>query len=308
MKRKEALRALGLTTAGIALAPQLSSAQKEKTAAPSKFKFCLNTSTISGQKASVKKYIEIASQAGYDGVELWVRDVKAYIEEGNSLKALRKFLNDSDIVVYSAIGFAPWMAENETQRNAGFTQMKEEMEMMSELGCVRIAAPSSGVPASAAPLNLNKIGERYKQLLDLGRQTGVMPQLEFWGASPVFSTFGQALMVAAVANDPDVHILPDVYHLFRGGSGFDCLKMVNGKIIDVIHFNDFVSTIPREQQKDDDRVYPGDGVAPFKQIIADLSNMGGTKILSLELFNREYWKLEPLVIAKTGLQKMKKLT
>ncbi|HCN82939.1 MAG TPA: xylose isomerase, partial [Sphingobacteriaceae bacterium] len=233
-------------------------------------------------------------------------DVIAYKNEGNSLKALKKFLDDSHIVVYDAIGFAPWMVENEAQRKAGFDQMKVEMEMMSELGCVRIAAPSSGVPASV-PLDLFKIGERYKQLLDLGRQTGVMPQLEFWGSSKVFFSIAQALMVAAAANDPDVHILPDIYHLFRGNSGFESLKMINGKILDIIHFNDYPSSIPREQQKDSDRVYPGDGVAPFKEIVADLSNMGGTKILSLELFNQEYWKLEPLVIAKTGLSKMRKI-
>jgi sugar phosphate isomerase/epimerase len=137
---------------------------------------------------------------------------------------------------------------------------------------------------------------------DLGRQT-VMPQLEFWGSSCVLS-FGQALMAAA-ANDPDVKILPDVYHLFRGESGFECLKMVNGNIIDIIHFNDYPSNIPREKQGDKDRLYPGDGVAPLKKIIADLSNMGGIKILSLELFNEGYWKQDPLNVAKTGLAKMR---
>jgi sugar phosphate isomerase/epimerase len=177
---------------------------------------------------------------------------------------------------------------------------------MAELGCVRIAAPSAGVKTNVA-LDLFKVGERYKQLLDLGRQTGVMPQLEFWGSSPVFYHFGQALHAAAAANDPDVHILPDVYHLFRGGSGFECLKMINGKILDIIHFNDFPASIPRTEQQDKDRVYPGDGVAPLKQIITDLSNMGGAKVLSLELFNLEYWKNDPLTVAKTGLEKMRKV-
>ena len=176
---------------------------------------------------------------------------------------------------------------------------------MAELGCTRIAAPSAGVKADTK-LDLIKVGERYKQLLDLGRQTGVMPQLEFWGSSPVFYSMGQALMAAAAANDRDVKILPDVYHLFRGNSGFESLKMVNGNLIDVIHFNDYPSSIPREEQKDKDRLYPGDGVAPLKQILADLANMGGTKVLSLELFNPEYWKNDLLTIAKTGLEKMKK--
>lgn len=214
-------------------------------------------------------------------------------------------MDDSHLIAYDAIGFAPWMVEDEQQRKVGFEQMKQEMELMAELGCTRIAAPSAGVKADE-PLNLVKVGERYKRLLDLGRQTGVMPQLEFWGASPVFYSLGQALMASAAANDPDVKILPDVYHLFRGNSGFESLKLVNGNVIDIIHMNDYPGNIPREEQKDKDRMYPGDGVAPLTQILTDLASMGGIKILSLELFNPEYWKNEPLAIAKTGLEKMKK--
>jgi 2-keto-myo-inositol isomerase len=303
MNRRDVIKTIGLTT-GAALAPQFGFSEKKKTAGT--FRFCLNTSTISGQKSGLKKYLEIAAQAGYDGVEAWVQDVKDYKAQGGSLKTLKKFLDDSHLTIDDAIGFAPWMVDDEQQRKAGFDQMRIEMEMMAELGCTRIAAPSAGVKPGT-PLDLVKVGERFKQLLDLGRQTGVMPQLEFWGSSPVFYSMGQALMAAAAANDPDVKILPDVYHLFRGNSGFECLKMVNGNIIDVIHFNDFPSTIPREEQKDKDRLYPGDGVAPLKQILTDLANMGGTKVLSLELFNPEYWKNDLLSIAKTGLEKMRKV-
>ncbi len=71
--------------------------------------------------------------------------------------------------------------------------------------------------------------------------------------------------------------------------------------------NDYPDTIPREQLQDKDRIYPGDGVAPWKQIIADLKNMEGTRILSLELLNREYWAQDAFQVAKTGLEKMKKV-
>jgi len=303
MNRRDALKTLGLS-AGFAMMPALSFSESKKPTA--KFKFCLNTSTIRGQNPGLQKSIEIAAKAGFDSVELWVQEVKDFKNQQGSLKSLKKLLDDSHIIVEDAIGFAPWMVEDETQRKAGFAQMKEEMELIAELGCTRIAAPSSGVKADVS-LDLYKVGERYKQLLDLGGQTGVTPQLEFWGSSPVFYHFGQALMAAATANDSRVKILPDVYHLFRGGSGFDCLKMVSGNLIDVIHVNDFVSGIPREEQKDKDRVYPGDGVAPYKQIITDLANMGGTKVLSLELFNPDYWKNDALSVAKTGLEKMKKV-
>ena len=118
---------------------------------------------------------------------------------------------------------------------------------------------------------------------------------------------GQVMMIAAAANDPDVKILPDVYHMFRGGSGFDSLKMLNGNMIDLFHMNDYPGNKPRKEQDDSDRVYPGDGVAPLQQILVDLSRMGGEKILSLELFNRNYWKEDPLKVARTGLEKMKSL-
>ena len=116
-----------------------------------------------------------------------------------------------------------------------------------------------------------------------------MPQLEVWGASQ-FHHIGQAMMGAAVTNDPDARILADVYHLYRGGSGFEGLKMIDGRMIEIFHMNDYKTDIPREQLQDKDRIYPGDGVAPLKQILTDMKNMSGEKILSLELFNRDYWQ------------------
>jgi sugar phosphate isomerase/epimerase len=71
--------------------------------------------------------------------------------------------------------------------------------------------------------------------------------------------------------------------------------------------NDYPGNKPVRQQTDADRVYPGDGVAPFKQILTSLKNMGGTKVLSLELFNHAYWQQDALQVATTGLQKMKRL-
>jgi 2-keto-myo-inositol isomerase len=45
----------------------------------------------------------------------------------------------------------------------------------------------------------------------------------------------------------------------------------------------------------------------LKQILTDLKNIGGDKVLSLELFNRAYWEEDPKLVAKTGLDKMKAL-
>lgn len=270
------------------------------------FHFCLNTSTIKGQNSGLLKSIDIAAKAGYDGVELWVNDIKEYLNQGNSLQSLNAFIKAHGLVVEDAISFTEWMVDDDAKRQAGLTELEEEMEMVAALECHRIAAPPSGVGKNE-PINFQTAGKRYREILVLGRKYNVMPLLEFWGASGTLYNFSQALAIAAAADDADARILPDVYHLFRGGSGFNCLKLVNGKVIDIIHMNDYPASKPVEEQTDSDRIYPGDGAAPLKQILRDLMRMGGTKVLSLELFNETYWKQDALQVARTGLQKMKRL-
>lgn len=304
MKRRESLQLVAALTGSAVIVPHTvsSTPRKEK----SQFQYCLNTSTINAGKIGVEKAIEITARAGYDLIELWIPDLRKYIASGKTLAALKKQITDSGIGVASAIGFAPWMVADDAERKKGFNQMEEEMNIMAELGCRRIAAAPAGLKPGESP-DLLAIGGYYGELIALGKKTGVMPQLEFWGVSPSFFHLGQVLMVAAAANNPDVRILADVFHLFRGGSGFEGLNLINGEYIDIFHMNDYPDT-PRESQKDSDRVFPGDGVAPLKQVVAALAKTPNSKILSLELFNPGYWEKDPLEIAKTGLAKMKQST
>ncbi len=301
MNRRESLKAIGLATAGLMFPKTgVNFSGKEET----NFRFCLNTSTISGQNLGLKQNIEIASRAGYDSLELWIRDIQEYLDDGNSLTSLNRYIRDTGIEIANAIGFSPWLSDIYETSERGFSQMRVEMDMLASIGCTRIAAAPAG-EFEHSELNLFEAGEKYRRLLDLGRETGVTPQLEFWGSSPVLFHMGQIMMAAAVADDAGVRLLPDVYHLFRGGSGFESLKMLQGNMIEVFHINDYPGGKPREEQNDADRIYPGDGAAPMNQIYADLKAMGGVKYLSLELFNRTYWQQDALEVAKTGLEKMK---
>ena len=272
----------------------------------SPFRFCLNTSTIMGQKPGLLKSIDIAAAAGYNGVELWVNDIKQYLAQGNSIESLNAYIKARHLVVEDAISFTTWMVDDDEKRKTGLAELEDEMKLMAALGCPRIAAPPAGVEKDE-PINYKIVGERYHTILELGRKYKVMPLLEFWGASGTLYNLSQALAIAAAADDGDARILPDVYHLFRGGSGFNSLKLLSGRMIDIIHMNDYPGNKPVDEQTDSDRVYPGDGVAPLKQLLRDLKAMGGTKVLSLELFNETYWKQDALEVAKTGLQKMKQL-
>jgi len=194
--RRQVIKTLALTPAvgALSLGTQAQASKQEET----RFIFSLNTSTVRGQKLSLPKLIELAARAGYQGLEPWMMEIESYLKEGNSIASLKKLANDAGITLVDCIGFPTWMAQDEEKSKAGFIQMEKEMGILAELGCTRVAAPAIG---AEAPLDLLKAGERYKKLLDLGRKTGVMPQLEFWGAYPAFFHLSQALAVAAAADD-----------------------------------------------------------------------------------------------------------
>ena len=58
--------------------------------------------------------------------------------------------------------------------------------------------------------------------------------------------------------------------------------------------NDYPAKPPRSEITDAHRVYPGDGVAPLASMLRDLRRIGFRGVLSLELFNRDYWKQDAL--------------
>jgi hypothetical protein len=60
-----------------------------------------------------------------------------------------------------------------------------------------------------------------------------------------------------------------------------------------------------EHEQEQEADYPGDGSAPLTDILRTLHSTGGQEILSLEVFNRQYWSQDALVVAKAGLEKMK---
>ncbi len=299
------LAGLGLTAGSVMLpAATISQPVAFRKATSGPFSYCLNTSTIRGQQAGFVEELKIASKAGYDGVEIWIDPLKTYLEQGGTAKEIRTMLSDLNLRIENAIGFAPWIADDATVRTKAMEQAKQEMDLLAQIGCPRIAAPPTGATDQAG-LDLARAAERYQALLNLGQQMGVMPQLEVWGFSKNLSRLAEVMFVAIASDHAGARVLPDVYHLYKGGSDFEGLSLVSGKAIEVFHINDYPAKPARTDIDDSHRVYPGEGVAPLRQILTTLQQAGGPKVLSLELFNRSYWQQDALKVAQTGLKMMK---
>lgn len=271
------------------------------------FRYCFNTSTIRGQKLSLVEEIDIAAQAGYQAIEPWLGEIQTYVQQGGSLPDLKKRIADCGLTVESAIGFAEWIVDDDARRTKALEQARHEMDLVQQIGGKRIAAPAAGA-TDVATIDYLKVAERYRALLAIGDHIGVVPQVEVWGFSKTLTRLGQAVMVAIESGHPQACVLPDVYHLYKGGSDFTGLKLLNGAAVHVFHMNDYPANPPRQAINDSDRVYPGDGVAPLADVLRTLREIGFDGFLSVELFNPTYWQQDPHQVARKALEKMQTLT
>jgi sugar phosphate isomerase/epimerase len=174
LSRREALA----SAAALAVLPSVASAKVQDRPKDEPFKYCLNTSTLRGQKLPIMDLVEVAAKAGFQALEPWMFELEMH-KSAAPLKDLGKKIADLGMTVESAIGFAPWIVDDDTKRAKGVEQMKREMDMVLQIGGKRIAAPPAG--NDNPNLDLRKAAERYQVILKAGDEIGVVPEMEFWG-------------------------------------------------------------------------------------------------------------------------------
>ncbi len=128
----------GITTAAALGAASLGAALQAEAAdgrpADEPFGYCLNTSTIREQNVGIVKAAEIAAEAGYQGIEPWIREIDDYVQGGGSLKDLAKRIADLGLKVESAIGFARWIVDDDAERAQGLEEARRTMDLVAQLG------------------------------------------------------------------------------------------------------------------------------------------------------------------------------
>ena len=302
LSRRKFFKTSALALSGLAVMGNNQRGEVKKT---EPFRISLNVSTIRSYRLPVDQQIDVCAKAGFDGIELWVSDIQAYQERGGSLTDLAAKLKDNRLVLDNIIGFAQWAVNDQSRRDAGFQQIRREMEMTATLGGKYIAAPMSGV--NQLDSSLDDYAERFLRVIEAGKAVGVTPLLELWGAGAL-NKLADAVTIIIATGHPDANLLLDFYHLYRGGNSFNGLSLINVARLPVFHINDYPADPPREQLNDRHRVYPGDGICPFTNIIPKMQEDGFNGAFSIELFNEEYCRNNTVEqVLATALEKTRKV-
>jgi len=288
------------STAGEAQAPRPTGGRARPANEP--FGYCLNTSTIRGNNLDFAAVITAASKAGFHALEPWIGDIDTYVSKGGTLKDLGKRIADAGLTVEDAIAFNSLLDDDDTRRAASMEKLKVDMDKVLQIGGKRIALPPGN---SRAAVSLDNAAKYYREALEAGEKIGVQPLLELWGTHPILGPLSHGIYVTVAAGRADASLLLDVFHLYKSGTPFTALKQINGASLHVMHLNDYPQAAEASSLNDGSRIYPGDGVAPLRQIMRDLRDSGFRGYFSLELFNRDYWTKSADENLKTAMEKIR---
>lgn len=263
-------------------------------------KFCLNTSTIKPQPLLRK--IELAAQAGYDGIELWINDIYEHVGRGGEVSEVERVLGDHGLIVPSVIAIRQWGDMDGWE----YELVKDEARRRFALGA-RLGAPFI---VATPPLELaqqDHLPGRYRDLLAIGREEGIRPTFEYISFFKSVYNLADAWRIVQEADDPDSSIILDAFHNWNSNSTLEDLHAIPIEKISHYHIDDAHPDKPATTQKDPDRVMLGEGQIDLAAEVAVLKEKGYDRTMSLELFSAELWEQDPLEVIRVGLERMKEL-
>ena len=264
------------------------------------FTYCLNTSTI--RPVSLVEKIRLAGEHGYSAIELWVDEVYQYVGRGGEIRELLELLARHDLVVPCMIALKGWGDAPEIDYQDALDNCRRRMELAVRFESPYIVATP---PRDACPLE--KLTQRYRDLLAIGRDVGIKPTFEYISVLKSVWNLSQAWQVVQDADDPDATLVLDAFHSWNSHSTLDELGEIPIERISHYHIDDAAIDIPPGDQTDADRVMPGDGAINLQAEVDLLRERGYHGMVSLELFNPELWTQDPSDVVKLGIERMRVL-
>jgi 2-keto-myo-inositol isomerase len=253
------------------------------------------------QTSDIETDVRVSREAGYKGLELWLDKIDTYLKT-HTLADLKQLLDSNGIAPLSinALVFVGFRGGEYPQIQK---RCKEICEIAEYINCpMVVTVPSPTLDRWQLPWS-DVVAEYVTVLRDLAgiaAPHGVKLSFEFlgFGWCTVRTPRGAWEIVQAV-DRPNVGMTVDCAHLYAGGGLMDEIDLLDPAKIFAFHLDDLEDTC-KEAITDFTRLYPGLGVIPLDEICRRMAAIGYDDTCSIELFQPEYWKQDPLLVAQTA--------
>ena len=253
---------------------------------------CLNEATT--LDAPFEKDCEAYSAAGFRHIELWFAKLR---KQGLTSPQVEHLLRQHGLTPVSACASRAALWRQQGSLDASLPELESKFEMAQALNVPRFVL-FSAVSGRVTQDDYQAAVERFVRIAELAARYKVRIALEFIARSSLFGSLLSTLRLLREAAQPNAGVCLDTFHFFVGISKIDDLQELRPGEIEHVHFHDVPQSIPREILVDANRVPPGQGVIPLKQITAALHRIGYRGNLSTELFGARYQKGDPFSVAR----------
>jgi len=234
----------------------------------------LNLVTLKGgqEAGRLLENLDRARDAGFDGVGLWVQTLKDWVAQGRAMDALAREVEARklrvDEICYVTV---PDSSQNLDEQKCVFQWAKE-----LEAGCV--------ISIYSKPQNpLEQARRDWQRFVREVEEFGVPAAFEFIGSWAQYNSPVTALSI--VEGTELGKIVLDTFHFWRGGCDLTEIPRVPANRVGLVHLND-VNNVPRQEARDSDRTYPGEGIMPLADICGGLIRNGYAGPFSVEIFGK----------------------
>jgi 2-keto-myo-inositol isomerase len=237
----------------------------------------------------------VIRRTGWDAVELRRLDFQRAAESGESADRVIERVKASGLPVACVGVELGWMWADGAERTRLLTVFREQCQRARALGCATIMSPADkGTGDSAvAAASVREVG-------DIAAEHGVTLAVEFNSQADQFNTLGRIRELMQRAAHPRTGLLLDTYHLGRTGASARDVEDVRPEEIAYVQYSD----VPRtglEPGKALDRLPPGQGSVPFREVFAVIAAKGYAGFMSYEAPNPAAWKRPADDVAREAL-------
>ena len=259
-------------------------------------KLALNGATT--MHADLVTDIKAASAAGFELLEIWARKLREYLKT-NTPADLKKLLGEHNLQPYSINSI-----EHITfRRPEDYEKIKAECEELSsiagEVGCPYVVVVPGKLPENVTKeLIIDESVRVLDELGDIAEKYNVSLAFEFLGQTDCsVQTLDLAEKIVEKVNRKNIGVVIDTFHFYAGNSSFEAIDKLNPEKLFIFHIND-AEDLPKEKLTDAERLYPGLGILPIREIKEHFDKIGYNRMASIEIFRPEYWDQDPFEVAK----------
>ncbi len=164
------------------------------------------------------------------------------------------------------------------------------------LGCATVMSPVDKGPAGDVDHAIASI----REVGDIALRHGVRLALEFNALCEHWNTLPRVRDLVQRAAHAGCGLLIDTYHLGKSGAAPEALDDLDPSEIAYVQFSD----VPRDPKPgaNTDRLPPGQGTVPFREIFGRIVKKGYGGYLSYEAPNPTAWGRDPTTVAREALE------